>query len=137
MFREMRDPPFDVFHHGIGWGWRGTMSGDLMPMGIDIGAMIPPRAGRGVRTVRVMRQSRRSTTDMADQYDRYSKDKLIHILRDRDRLPRFGLLWARDLTAHDRSVNDDFVALALAHELLADHRQDGQRRRACKTGGSP
>ena len=54
---------------------------------------------------------------MADKYQDYSKDELIRLLRERDRRPRFGLLWERDLIDHDRSVNGDFVALDLVPEL--------------------
>ncbi|WP_295388255.1 site-specific DNA-methyltransferase [uncultured Thiodictyon sp.] len=54
---------------------------------------------------------------MADKYQEYSKDELIRLLRERDRRPRFGLSWERDLIDHDRSVNGDFVALDLVPEL--------------------
>ena len=55
--------------------------------------------------------------DMADKYDQYTKDELLRLLRERDRRPRFGLTWERDLIDHDRSVNSDFVALDLVPEL--------------------
>lgn len=48
---------------------------------------------------------------MADNYDDYSKDQLVRLLRERDRRPRFGLVWERDEIDHDLSVNNDFVAL--------------------------
>lgn len=48
---------------------------------------------------------------MADNYDNYSKDQLVRLLRERDRRPRFGLVWERDEIDHDLSVNNDFVAL--------------------------
>jgi adenine-specific DNA-methyltransferase len=48
---------------------------------------------------------------MADNYDDYSRDQLLHLLRERDRRPNFGLVWERDEIAHDISVNNDFVAL--------------------------
>ncbi|WP_295426619.1 site-specific DNA-methyltransferase [uncultured Thiodictyon sp.] len=54
---------------------------------------------------------------MADKYDQYTKDELLRLLRERDRRPRFGLTWERDLIDHDRSVNGDFVALDLVPEL--------------------
>jgi len=54
---------------------------------------------------------------MADKYDQYTKDELLRLLRERDRRPRFGLVWERDLIDHDRSVNGDFVALDLVPEL--------------------
>ncbi|MDD2883281.1 MAG: site-specific DNA-methyltransferase [Rhodoferax sp.] len=48
---------------------------------------------------------------MADNYDDYSKEQLLHLLRERDRRPNFGLVWERDEIDHDLSVNNDFVAL--------------------------
>ncbi len=48
---------------------------------------------------------------MADNYDDYSRDQLLRLLRERDRRPRFGLVWERDEIDHDLSVNSDFVAL--------------------------
>ena len=48
---------------------------------------------------------------MADNYEDYSKDQLIRLLRERDRRPRFGLVWERDEIDHDLSVNSDFVGL--------------------------
>ena len=48
---------------------------------------------------------------MADNYDDYTKDQLVRLLRERDRRPRFGLVWERDEIDHDLSVNNDFVAL--------------------------
>lgn len=50
---------------------------------------------------------------MADNYDQYSRDELLRLLRERDRKPRFGLVWERDEIEHDQSLNDDFVALDL------------------------
>lgn len=54
---------------------------------------------------------------MADKYDRYSRDELIKLLRERDRKPRFGLVWERDEIDHDKSENDDFVAMDLDSAL--------------------
>lgn len=48
---------------------------------------------------------------MADNYDDYTRDQLLHLLRERDRRPNFGLVWERDEIDHDISVNNDFVAL--------------------------
>ena len=48
---------------------------------------------------------------MADNYDDYTRDQLIRLLRERDRKPRFGLVWERDEIDHERAINDDFVAL--------------------------
>ena len=48
---------------------------------------------------------------MADHYDEYTRDQLIRLLRERDRKPRFGLVWERDEIDHDRAINDDLVAL--------------------------
>jgi adenine-specific DNA-methyltransferase len=48
---------------------------------------------------------------MADNYEAYTHDELVRLLRERDRKPRFGLVWERDEIEHDRAVNDDFVAL--------------------------
>lgn len=54
---------------------------------------------------------------MTSKYDRYSKEELIKIIEERDRKPRLGLVWERDEIDHDRSMNQDFVAL----DLLADY----------------
>lgn len=54
---------------------------------------------------------------MADNYDDYSRDQLIRLLRERDRKPKFGLVWERDEIEHDKAVNDDFVALDFIPEL--------------------
>ncbi len=56
---------------------------------------------------------------MADNYDDYSKDELIRLLRERDRKPRFGLVWERDEIEHDQSLNGDFVALDFDAALSA------------------
>lgn len=48
---------------------------------------------------------------MADNYDDYTREQLLRLLRERDRRPRFGLVWERDEIDHDLSVNNDFVAL--------------------------
>lgn len=48
---------------------------------------------------------------MADHYDDYTREELIRLLRERDRKPKFGLVWERDEIEHERSINDDFVAL--------------------------
>ena len=48
---------------------------------------------------------------MTSKYDRYNKDELIKIIEDRDRKPKFGLVWERDDIDFDRSFNQDFVAL--------------------------
>jgi adenine-specific DNA-methyltransferase len=48
---------------------------------------------------------------MADNYDDYTKDELVRLLRERDRKPKFGLVWERDEIEHDKAINDDFVAL--------------------------
>ncbi len=50
---------------------------------------------------------------MSDNYDQYSREELLRLLRERDRKPRFGLVWERDEIEHDQSLNDDFVALDL------------------------
>lgn len=54
---------------------------------------------------------------MADKYDDYSREDLIRLIRERDRKPRFGLLWERDEIDHDRSVNSDFVTLEVDPDL--------------------
>lgn len=54
---------------------------------------------------------------MADNYEDYSKEQLLHLLRERDRKPNFGLVWERDEIDHDLSVNNDFVALDWDDEL--------------------
>jgi adenine-specific DNA-methyltransferase len=48
---------------------------------------------------------------MADHYEDYTREQLVRLLRERDKRPRFGLVWERDEIAHDLSVNSDFVAL--------------------------
>ncbi|WP_306536188.1 site-specific DNA-methyltransferase [Geobacter sp.] len=54
---------------------------------------------------------------MTSKYDRYSKEELIKIIEERDRKPRLGLVWERDEIDHDRSLNQDFVALDLLPEF--------------------
>ena len=54
---------------------------------------------------------------MADNYDDYSREQLLRLIRERDRAPRFGLVWERDEIDHDLSVNNDFVALDWDTEL--------------------
>ena len=54
---------------------------------------------------------------MNSKYDRYSKDELIKIIEDRDRKPKFGLVWERDEIEFDRSFNQDFVALDVLPDL--------------------
>lgn len=44
-------------------------------------------------------------------YEEYTKDDLIRLIRERDRKPKFGLVWERDEIDHDKSLNDDFVVL--------------------------
>lgn len=48
---------------------------------------------------------------MADHYDDYTCEELIRLLRERDRKPKFGLVWERDEIEHEKMINDDFVAL--------------------------
>lgn len=50
---------------------------------------------------------------MADNYEQYSRDELLRLLRERDRKPKFGLVWERNEIEHDKSLNDDFVALEI------------------------
>jgi adenine-specific DNA-methyltransferase len=54
---------------------------------------------------------------MPDNYNDYSKDELIRLLRERDRKPKFGLVWERDEIEHDKSLNGDFVALDFDADL--------------------
>lgn len=54
---------------------------------------------------------------VADNYDHYSKEELLRLLRERDRKPKFGLVWERDEIEHDKSLNSDFVALDLDPSL--------------------
>ena len=54
---------------------------------------------------------------MTSKYDRYSKEELVKIIEDRDRKPKFGLVWERDDIEFDRSFNQDFVALDAIGEL--------------------
>ena len=83
---------------------------------------------------------------LADNYDDYNRDELIRLLRERDRRPRFGLVWERDEIDHDRSVNADFVALELDADLSCgdgpfdnfiiegDNLLDDIQREICRTG---
>ena len=48
---------------------------------------------------------------MSDKYEEYSREELLRLIRERDRKPRFGLVWERDEIEHERSINDDFVML--------------------------
>ncbi len=48
---------------------------------------------------------------MTDRYDDYTRDELIRELRQRDRRPRFGLVWERKEIEHEKAVNEDFIAL--------------------------
>lgn len=54
---------------------------------------------------------------MTDNYEQYSREELLRLLRERDRKPKFGLLWERNEIEHDKSLNDDFVALDLEQGL--------------------
>jgi adenine-specific DNA-methyltransferase len=54
---------------------------------------------------------------LTSKYDHYNKDELIKIIEDRDRKPKFGLVWERDDIEFDRSFNQDFVALDADREL--------------------
>ncbi len=54
---------------------------------------------------------------MPDNYDDYDRDELIKLLRERDRRPRFGLVWERKEIEHERAINNDFVALDLDESL--------------------
>jgi adenine-specific DNA-methyltransferase len=42
---------------------------------------------------------------LSSKYDRYSKEELVRIIEERDRKPKFGLVWERDEIDHDRSLN--------------------------------
>jgi adenine-specific DNA-methyltransferase len=52
-----------------------------------------------------------------DNYDDYDREELIKLLRERDRRPRFGLVWERKEIEHERAINNDFVALDLDESL--------------------
>jgi adenine-specific DNA-methyltransferase len=71
-----------------------------------------PRFG-GVVFVIHSRKSKKRGGRVADNYDQYSKEELLRLLRERDRKPRFGLVWERNEIEHDKSLNNDFVALDL------------------------
>ncbi len=45
---------------------------------------------------------------MPDHYDDYTREELIRLLRERDRKPKFGLVWERDEIEHEKTINDDF-----------------------------
>jgi adenine-specific DNA-methyltransferase len=42
---------------------------------------------------------------MADHYEDYTREQLVRLLRERDKRPRFGLVWERDEIGHGPSVN--------------------------------
>lgn len=48
---------------------------------------------------------------MADPYDEYTRDELIRLLHERDRRPRFGLLWERNEIKHERARAGRFSEL--------------------------
>ena len=54
---------------------------------------------------------------MPDNYDDYDREELIKLLRERDRRPRFGLVWERKEIEHERAINNDFIALDLDESL--------------------
>ena len=54
---------------------------------------------------------------MADKYDTYTKAELSRLLRDRDRKPRYGLVWERDEIERDHSINSDLITLEHDHSL--------------------
>lgn len=56
-------------------------------------------------------------TTVPDNYDDYDREELIKLLRERDRRPRFGLVWERKEIEHERAINNDFVALDLDESL--------------------
>lgn len=41
---------------------------------------------------------------MADHYDDYTHEELIRLLRERDRKPKFGLVWERDEIEHEKAI---------------------------------
>lgn len=57
---------------------------------------------------------------MADHYDEYTREELLRLLRERDRKPKFGLVWERDEIEHEKAINDDFVALDFVAGLACD-----------------
>lgn len=40
---------------------------------------------------------------MHDKYEKHSREELLRLLRERDRKPRFGLVWERNEIVHNRS----------------------------------
>jgi hypothetical protein len=38
---------------------------------------------------------------MADLYEDYTREQLVRLLRERDKRPRFGLVWERDEIVHN------------------------------------
>ena len=50
---------------------------------------------------------------MTDNYDDYSREELLKLLRERNRKPRFGLVWERKEIEHERAINKLFTASLL------------------------
>ncbi len=76
-------------------------------------ANISPILRGGRHAIHLRENIKTGRIRVADNYDQYSKDELLRLLRERDRKPRFGLVWERNEIEHDKSLNDDFVALDL------------------------
>ena len=64
-------------------------------------------------TIHSRKSKKRGGEQVADNYEQYSREELLRLLRERDRKPKFGLVWERNEIEHDKSLNDDFVALDL------------------------
>ncbi len=56
---------------------------------------------------------------MGSHYKDLSQEELVRLLEARDRrdATRLGLVWEANEIERDKSLNDDFVALDLAHDL--------------------
>ena len=68
----------------------------------------PRQSGKAALPCQVINCSEKR---MADRYNDYTREELIRLLRERDRKPKFGLVWERDEIEHERAINEDFVAL--------------------------
>ena len=76
-----------------------------------------PRFG-GVFFATLTKIKKRGGEQVADNYEQYSREELLPLLRERDRKPKFGLVWERNEIEHDKSLNDDFVALDLVLDFI-------------------
>ncbi|WP_232700235.1 site-specific DNA-methyltransferase [Brevibacillus daliensis] len=54
---------------------------------------------------------------MINKYDHLTKEELISILNKRDATRKLGLVWERDELEHEKSLNNDFIAVDFIEHL--------------------